>query len=133
MAEGLVGWDWFSLQLDDESELMLYLLRYEDGRLEPASSGTVVGPDGSKQSLKLEDFVVESAETHKVESGNVYPSRWRVQVPQVGLELEVVPKMAEQEMSGRVPYWEGAVKVQGSRNGQPIEGHGFVELTGYGR
>jgi len=133
MAEGLVGWDWFSLQLNDQSELMLYLLRYEDGRLEPASSGTVVAPDGSKQALKLQDFVVESAETQKVESGNVYPSRWRVKVPPVGLQLEVVPKMAEQEMSGRVPYWEGAVKVEGSRNGQPIEGHGFVELTGYGR
>lgn len=133
MAEGLVGWDWFSLQLDDQSELMLYLLRYEDGRLEPASSGTLVAPDGTKQALKLSDFKVDSEETHKVESGNLYPSRWRVEVPSVGLELDVVPKMAEQEMIGRVPYWEGAVDVKGSRNGQPLEGRGFVELTGYSR
>ena len=108
--------------------------RYETPQFSSAALKAMgLAPDGSKQALKLEDFVVESAETQKVESGNVYPSRWRVKVPGVGLDLEVIPKMAEQEMSGRVPYWEGAVKVEGSRNGQPIEGHGFVELTGYGR
>ncbi|MCA9777699.1 MAG: carotenoid 1,2-hydratase [Candidatus Eremiobacteraeota bacterium] len=132
MADGLVGWDWFSLQLDDQSELMLYLLRYKDGRLEPASSGALVSPDGAKQDLKLADFTVEVLDRYKAESGTEYPNRWRIEVPSLSLSLVVSPKMAEQEMIGRVPYWEGAVKVEGKRDDRPIQGHGFVELTGYG-
>ena len=28
-------------------------------------------------------------------------------------------------------YWEGAVKVEGTAEGAPIAGNGYVELTGY--
>jgi predicted secreted hydrolase len=28
-------------------------------------------------------------------------------------------------------YWEGAVRVEGERDGRPVSGQGFVELTGY--
>jgi predicted secreted hydrolase len=34
-----VGWDWLSLQLDSDEELMLYQLRRRDGSIEPLSSG----------------------------------------------------------------------------------------------
>jgi predicted secreted hydrolase len=132
MAEGLVGWDWFSLQLDDQTELMLYVLRYADGRLEPASSGAVIAADGTMTSLELDQFAVEKLSETRVGSGNLYPSHWRIKVPSEGLEIEVQPTMAEQEMTGRVPYWEGAVTVLGSRGGEAVKGRGFVELTGYG-
>jgi predicted secreted hydrolase len=45
--------------------------------------------------------------------------------------LEVVPLLADQEMATAVVYWEGAVQVSGTRQGQPVQGHGYVELTGY--
>lgn len=131
MAEGLVGWDWFSLQLDDDTELMLYLLRYDDGRLESASSGALIDAQGKKHHLALSDFAVESLATHRSPSGRVYPSRWRVEVPSEKLTLEVVPTMADQEMTSGVPYWEGAVTVKGARDSEPVAGNGFVELTGY--
>ena len=46
MAPNLAGWDWFSLQLDDGREVMLYLLRHQDGTVDPASSGTLIDPPG---------------------------------------------------------------------------------------
>jgi len=30
-----------------------------------------------------------------------------------------------------VRYWEGAVDVTGEHDRQPVEGRGYVELTGY--
>jgi predicted secreted hydrolase len=131
MADGLVGWDWFSLQLDDSSELMLYLLRYPDGRLEPASSGASIDPDGTKRNLQLKDFSVEKKGEYRSPRGVVYPSRWLITIPQSDLRLEVRPMMSNQEMTGGVPYWEGAVEVTGRRGEEPISGSGFVELTGY--
>ena len=48
MAPDLAGWDWFSLQLADGWEVMLYLLRQKDGSVDPASSGTLIDPAGRR-------------------------------------------------------------------------------------
>jgi predicted secreted hydrolase len=64
-------------------------------------------------------------------SGGVYPSRWRLRVEKLGLDLTVTPKLADQELPVSVRYWEGAVDLEGSREGQPLKGRGYVELTGY--
>lgn len=131
MAPGLVGWDWFSLQLSDQTELMIYLLRYKDGRLEPASSGSLVTREGSKVALRLHDFSLQTLERNRVSSGKTYPSLWRLTLPKENLVLKITPKLAEQEVQGTVPYWEGAVEVSGTRGDQVVKGEGFVELTGY--
>jgi len=54
-----VGWDWFSVQLDGGVELMLYLIRHRDGRIDPTSSGTLVRPNGSAEYLPLSAFQVD--------------------------------------------------------------------------
>ena len=131
MAPGLVGWDWFSLQLEDGWDLMLYLLRYEDGRLEPASSGTLVAPDGETTRLSLADFQVEVEDRRTSPRGVSYPSLWTVTLPSRSLVLRLAPRLSDQEMDSGVPYWEGAVTVEGEREGKPLGGSGFVEMTGY--
>jgi predicted secreted hydrolase len=76
---------------------------------------------------------IETLETWKSpESGARYPSRWRLLVASERLELEVVPRVADQELRTAVRYWEGAVGVRGTSRGGPVEGDGYVELTGYG-
>jgi predicted secreted hydrolase len=131
MAPGLAGWDWFSLQFDDGWELMIYLLRYEDGRLEPASSGSLIAPDGSKTPLALKDFEVEVGDRHRSPRGIDYPSAWTVRIPSQNIVLRLTPRLADQEMASGVPYWEGAVVVEGERAGRAALGSGFVEMTGY--
>ncbi|MEX0787309.1 MAG: lipocalin-like domain-containing protein [Anaerolineales bacterium] len=128
----VVGWDWFGLQLDDDRELMLYRIRRADGSFASVSAGTLVEPDGSTIHLTAEDFAIEStAEWRSPRSGATYPSGWRIRVPTAGLDLEVKPYQADQEVDAQIVYWEGAVRVMGRSRGAEVLGVGFVELTGY--
>ena len=132
LGPGSVGWDWFSLQLSDGRELMFFQIRREDGSLEPASSGTLVAPDGSTQRLSAADIQIDVQATWRSSAtGGVYPARWRVQVPSTQLDVELSPLIADQEMRVSFVYWEGAVEIRGASQGAQVAGAGFVEMTGY--
>jgi predicted secreted hydrolase len=131
LGEGVAGWDWFGLRLDGSRELMLFQLRGEDGRARPASAGTLVEADGRVLPLSREDFELEVlAHWRSPQSGALYPARWRIRIPRAGLELELVPRIADAELHTRgstgVTYWEGPVEVRGDASGS-----GYAELTGY--
>lgn len=131
-----VGWDWFSVQLDNQTELMLYIIRHRDGQADPTSSGTWVQLDGSSEHLPLSSFQVETLGSWRSrKSGTVYPSGWLLTVPGKKLELKLVPTVKDQELTTRkstlVNYWEGSVRVTGRFNGREVKGRGYVELTGY--
>jgi predicted secreted hydrolase len=131
-----VGWDWFSIQLEDDTELMLYRMRRKDGSSDLASSGTAVSPDGRTRHLEVTDFQIESSGTWtSAESKATYPAKWKLKFPPLELTLDVTPLLADQELrtsrSTRVSYWEGAVAVTGTKQGRPVKGQGYVELTGY--
>lgn len=132
LEEGQIGWDWFALQLSDGRDLMVYRLRRADGTSDEHSSGTLVGADGSAQSLGSRDFVIEPLATWtSTATGIEYPSRWRLIVPEAQIDLQVTPLLANQEINLTFRYWEGAVSVQGSSQGAAVSGRGYVELTGY--
>jgi len=65
----------------------------------------------------------------------VYPSGWNIHVEEQNISLEISPLVQDQELSSenfsRLTYWEGAVEAKGTRNGIPVYGRGYVELTGY--
>lgn len=135
IGKGTRGWDWFSLQLEDGRDLMLYLLRGEDGVRTLQSSGTLVEKDGRATPLAPSDFSVEvTARWTSPRSKGTYPARWLLRVPKANLVLEVVPLLADQELvtdrSTRVTYWEGACDVRAPGSGRPL-GRAYVELTGY--
>ncbi len=130
------GWDWFSLHLSDGRDLMIYFLRLKDGSVEPASSGTLVGADGSSSHLKLSGLSVTVLDRWKSpRSKGEYPSRWRIQVPSAKIDLTIDPLLADQELqterSTGITYWEGAVAGSGLSGGREITCEGYAELTGY--
>jgi len=125
------GWDWFALQLANGSDLMLYNLRRNDGARDVHSAGTLTLPDGTAIQLSPEDFVIEVLETWQSPHGGRYPVAWQIAVPQYKLDMTVLPVLDAQELVTVVRYWEGAVDVRGERDGAPISGRGYVELTGY--
>ena len=146
LGTGAVGWDWFSLQLDDSRELMHFQIRREDGEIEPVSGGTLVEPDGRTRRLTRDDVQIEVLRSWtSPETGAIYPSRWRLVVPTEGLDLLIEPWLEAQEMRTSFLYWEGAVRVSeaatpGSDPGgrgpvawPRVTGQGYVELTGYAR
>lgn len=136
LGDGQIGWDWFGLQLGSGEEVMLYLLRHRDGTIDRNSSGTWVHPDGATTHLTREDFqVVPTATWTSPRTKGTYPSRWTVRIPKLGVELTVIPRLADQELIlhdlGNLAYWEGACTVAGTRDGRPVAGSGYTELTGY--
>jgi len=136
MARGLAGWDWFSLQLADGWEVMLYLLRHQDGTVAPASSGTLIDPQGGARHLKLADFTVKATGFWtSPHTGARYPAGWEIALPGAGYRLTLTPTVADQEIRAPAPaqvtYWEGQVRIQGAKNGVPVAGVGYAELTGY--
>jgi predicted secreted hydrolase len=136
LGHDLVGWDWFSVQLADRSELMLYRLRRADGSADPVSSGTLIDHEGKSRHLTTGDFTLEPTSFWTSASSKArYPQQWRLAIPSQQLSLDLRPLMAEQELattrSTQVTYWEGAIEATGTAHEKPIHGQGYMELTGY--
>jgi predicted secreted hydrolase len=137
-TEGQKGWDWFSLQLDDNTELMVYHIRGAAGQPSSFSSGTFIDAEGRATHLSREDFELEpTARWRSPHTDAVYPSGWRLRVPRVGVDVTVTPALKDQELDTRgttmIVYWEGACTVEGRRGGAPVGGRAYVELVGYDR
>ncbi len=133
LGTDLAGWDWFALQLDDSRELMFYQLRRADGAPDRFSAGTLIGADGAARSLGGDDLRIEVLATWRSpRSGVTYPARWRLTLASRGLEVELSPRVADQELIVGTRYWEGAVAVRGAEGGRRLTGQGYVELVGYG-
>jgi len=134
-----VGWDWFSVQLNDRTELMLFRIRRNDGSVDPYSAGTFVDENGVSTHLRATDFTLEPSRdtwTSTV-TGAVYPIRWKISVPRFGMELEVKTSLPSQEFDSATKltpsYWEGSVTVAGGKGQRALAGVGYLEMTGYDR
>jgi len=131
------GWDWLSLQLDDHTELMLFHLRRKDGSIDSYSAGTYVDANGKTTHLQSSDFKLEPVGEKWLSAvtGASYPIRWKISIPELGLELEAKTPLASQELTGNSTlspnYWEGAIILTGTRKAQPLSGAGYLEMTGY--
>jgi predicted secreted hydrolase len=136
-----IGWDWLSLQFDDNTELMLFHIRHKDGSIDPFSAGTFIDALGRTTHLRSGDFILQplaDSWTSPV-SRAIYPIRWKISVPKLGMALIASTPLASQELSGgnkqsSLPtYWEGAITLSGTRSIAPVSGFGYLEMTGYDR
>lgn len=131
-----VGWDWFSLQLDNGTELMLFDLRLKNGGIDPYSAGTYVDEQGRARFLKVQDFeLAPGKEWTSPATHGRYPVEWNIRVPSLDLTLHLTTPLNTQELVGSSAaspsYWEGAIRVQGQEKRVPIRGAGYLEMTGY--
>ncbi|MDP8242585.1 MAG: lipocalin-like domain-containing protein [Candidatus Hinthialibacter antarcticus] len=131
LGEGVQGWDWFGLHLDDGRDLMLYGLRNNDGEFIPESGGTLVDADGTAHPLTRDDFTMVPLQTwNSPITGANYPVRWEIAVPDKNISFQIQPMVDEAEMNAvsslGVIYWEGPVEMIGKTTGR-----GYMELSGY--
>ncbi len=138
LRENQQGWDWFSVQLDNDTELMLYQIRTTSGAPDVTSSGSVVTSSGDVIHLTHADFVVRpSGRWKSPRSGAVYPMGWSIAIPRLKIRMRIEPLLQDQELvtrsSTRVTYWEGACNVVGSFENVSVSGRSYVEMTGYDR
>ena len=131
LETGQMGWDWFSLRLDDGREVMAFQLRDSTG-----AAGfrhlTVVDADGSVSYADDSEWSLSgSAPWTSPETGAPYPQNWSLQSPTYDLDLTIAAfHPAAENVSVRVPglhYWEGPVTITGTSGGA-----GYLEMTGYG-
>jgi predicted secreted hydrolase len=130
------GWDWFSIQLSDNRELMLYRMRRADGSHDPRSSGTLVDSSGKTTHLTSADFTLAPGRsTFRSKNGAVYPTEWRATVPAHDIDLTITTPLQDQELSlvelTGIAYWEGMIDVAGRAGGRAVRGSGYLEMTGY--
>jgi predicted secreted hydrolase len=130
LAPDQAGWDWFSLQLDDGTDLMYFRMRRKNGEDDPLSSGALIASDGSSRHLSREEVALATLDHWASPAGYDYPSQWRLTIAPSGQALVVKPVLADQEFRHDARYWEGAVDVFDAATGK-LRGGGYVELTGY--
>jgi len=131
LEKGQVGWDWFALQMDNNTELMFYNMRRRDGSVDPFSQGKFIDQNGQSSVIVSKDIIMEVLDYWKNPKGERYPSRWRLSLPARKAVFEIEPLLADQEHRFAIRYWEGAVSVKGTIEDNPVSGKGYVELTGY--
>ena len=135
LAPPQTGWDWFSVQLDNNCELMIYLIRNDQDAIVDNGGGTFVLPNGKTIWIKQQDINIKTLDhwySEKTESK--YPASWEIKIQSLNLELNVKPVFAAQELHLKpIPYWEGSVRISGTYNNLPVQGKGYVELVGYSK
>lgn len=132
LSKDQIGWDWFAIQLTDATELKVFKLRRSDGTIDRFSSGSYIDDQGNIHSISISDFEIIAQSTWKSPHSDAeYPSGWNIRVPKFGIDLMIKPLIKDQELNVSYSYWEGAVEVNGMKNGMKISGYGYAELTGY--
>ncbi len=133
LAGNQLGWDWFGLQLDDGSDLMLIHFRTRDGARDPNSAGTFVDANGVATPLSEADFTLDPLETwSSSQTSGRYPVAWRITIPRMNIRLDLRAALKDQELRLKpIAYWEGAVRAQGTAGGKNVKGSGYLEMTGY--
>lgn len=125
------GWDWFSIQLNDNTEIVYFQLRYKDGSVYPYNEGLIVNGDSSTVKLGTGDIVLTVLDTWKSSTGVTYPLKWQAEVVPMGKTFIVEAAFNQQELDLSTRYWEGAVNIYDSQDEDEIIGTGYLEMTGY--
>lgn len=127
------GWDWWSMQLDDGYEVMLFQFRDWESEL-VSQAGTIVDSEGNMTHLEgFEDFTVTPLRSwESTHTDGVYPLDWDITITPMEWDVQVRTSIDDQEMHNPLQnYWEGVVTINGARGETVVNGVGFVELTGY--
>ncbi len=128
-----VGWNWFSVQLEDGRDIMFFQLRIENGgAAESFHEGTLVNPHGEWIRLSDQDVRLTELRTWKSEkSGSEYPVDWKMEIPEHNLSLTLSAVIDDQERIDSLKYWEGAINVTDQEGSNKLVGKGYLEMTGY--
>ncbi len=129
-----LGWDWFSIQLSNGMDIMIYKIRDKENK--GTLSGTIVYSDGRKRHLGFSDIYIKELEYWQSPSTKaVYPIKWELSILGSKIKLNISPYFKNQELntyrSTRVIYWEGATNIFGKVGAKQVSGQGYVEMTGY--
>ena len=132
ISRGQQALDRFLVQLDDGRELAIFRLHRRGGGGTPIPTVLLINEDGEVREYGRRE--VELEPTRHWESprdGTRYPLAWRLRLPAESLVLALEPLREAQELDMLLRYWAGSLTVSGEADGAPVQGVGYLELTGY--
>ena len=132
-----MGWDWFSLHLDDGSKLMAFRMHAMNKNMKNSKSkyseifttASYIAENGTKETIDQANVSITPTAYETInegESARSVPTAWRIQIPEKDIDLSIRPFKESQWNNSLFPYYEGRVDIKGSHSGS-----GFMELTGY--
>jgi predicted secreted hydrolase len=122
-------WDWFSVQLDNNTEIVCFV--YDDGKVKNYLAD-ILYPNGEQEHFDKVEIVPLNKSWISPKSKAVYPLLWQVKIPKKNIELTLKAKVKNQEMLfGSINYFEGPLEVKGILDKEEVAGIGFMELVGY--
>jgi len=122
-------WDWFSVQLDNNTEMVCGL--YDDGKVKTYFADISYADNRQEHYQEVEIIPLNERWTSP-KSKAVYPLAWKIKIPERNIELNLTAKVDNQEMLfGSINYWEGPLQVEGNFGEEKVKGVGFMELVGY--
>lgn len=124
LAEKQKGWDWFVLNLDDETTLSVN--RYRHFKQMPHIFGTLSTNDGKVVQLQESDIQLEPLKLTTLPNNKTLPLQWRIVIPKYQIDLTTSAVNNQLWLPFIIPYWEGPIETKGSHNVT-----GFMQLTGY--
>ena len=132
-----MGWDWFSLHLDDGSKLMAFRMHAMNENMKNSTSkhseifttASYIAKNGTKETIEQANVSITPTAYETINEGGVaraVPTIWRIQIPIKDIDVTTSPFKKGQWNHSLFPYYEGRVEIKGSHSGS-----GFMELTGY--
>ncbi len=122
-------WDWFSIQLDDNTEIVC--CAYDDGK-KKTYFADISYPDGRQEHYQSVEIIPAKIQWKSLKSKAVYPLAWGIRLPAKSIDLNITARIENQEMLfGSINYWEGPLTVCGYFGTKKVKGVGFMELVGY--
>lgn len=130
LGKNQIGWDWFALQFDDDSELMYYQMRTKSGKADSYSAGKYTDATHKVKTISHREIQLTPLSIWTSPTGQRYPVRWRMHLPTMQKTWLVEAQLAQQEMTSVINYWEGAVRIVDEKTNKLV-GKGYLEMTGY--
>lgn len=130
------AWEWAAVQLDNGFEITgAVLMDVRDPKNHKNMETRVVVVDPRGRRMQPKDLTLEGLNSWtSVRTFSTYPTRWRLCIPSMGVDLTLKAAFDDQEfmtLIAKPAFWEGRVEVDGTFNGTPITGRGFVERNGF--
>ncbi len=135
LASPIMGWDWFCLKLDDDSEYNVFGFHdLKDQLVNPLA--TVLNADGSQETTYAVEMkpILRWLSPH---TGRLYPSGYEISLPEKKASFIVRPRVIDQEVYANswspdfIDYWEGACTVEGRVGERVVKGLAYNEICGY--
>lgn len=130
----LITWEWLSIQLDDQREIMAADV-WINGEPQGSFSGGLNYYDENCTLDVLSDYTITPLRCwYDAEHNRTFTTQWKVEQPIRQIDLLLTANFEHQvvETTGQIlgaNFWEGACIVSGTIAGQPVSGTAFAELT----